>query len=152
MNKQEQLIFFKLLTFQPGTSFMMTTSSSKFSLSIRKVLAQRQHSAQHLNSWPVFASLGSIKDGHSSCVCQSAFFLMDSRGRLLCLKKKPKAFPNSSETPVNTFLMCLGTQFVVCVCTEQTIEAILSMKVNLGVRKEKHLSLRLHNRQLQTNI
>lgn len=68
MNKQEQLIFFKLLTFQPGTSFMMTTSSSKFSLSIRKVLAQRQHSAQHLNSLPVFASLGSIKDGHSSCV------------------------------------------------------------------------------------
>lgn len=158
MNKQEQLIFFKLLTFQPGTSFMMTTSSSKFSLSIRKVLAQRQHSAQHLNSWPVFASLGSIKDGHSSCVWKgqwpSICILSNGQQRATPVleKKTPKAFPNSSETPVNTFLMCLGTQFVVCVCTEQTIEAILSMKVNLGVRKEKHLSLRLHNRQLQTNI
>lgn len=103
MNKQEQLIFFKLLTFQPGTSFMMTTSSSKFSLSIRKVLAQRQHSAQHLNSWPVFASLGSIKDGHSSCVCQSAFFLMDSRGRLLCLKKKTQSIPKFLWDPSKHF-------------------------------------------------
>lgn len=65
---------------------------------------------------------------------QSAFFLMDSRGRLLCLKKTPKHSQIPLRLQKNTFLMCLGTQFVVCVCTEQTIEAILSMKVNLGVR------------------
>lgn len=108
MNKQEQLIFFKLLTFQPGTSFMMTTSSSKFSLSIRKVLAQRQHSAQHLNSWPVFASLGSIKDGHSSCVWKgqwpSICILSNGQQRATpVLEKKTQSIPKFLWDPSKHF-------------------------------------------------
>lgn len=83
---------------------------------------------------------------------QSAFFLMDSRGQLLCLgeKKKTQSIPKFLWDPSKHFPDVFRDS--VCVCTEQTIEAILSMKVNLGVRKEKHLSLRLHNRKLQTNI